>query len=320
MPIIESHYNPPHLFKNGHFATIYSGKIRKVIGVEQKRVELTTSDNDFIDLDWSYSKVKTTKLLIILHGLEGNAQRPYVTGSAKLFNNNDFDVVSVNYRSCSGRTNNNFRSYHSGDSDELEWIINHILKTTNYKDIILKGFSLGGNLVLKYLGQHDTPSQIKAAIAISAPCDLYGSMLEIHKRKNYLYALRFKKSLIQKLKEKQKIFPDKVTDQTIKSIITLKDFDDIYTSKAHGFLDALDYYKQSSSLQYLEAITTPTLLINAENDSFLSESCFPREKAKKNEHLFLETPKYGGHVGFYDTNNIYYNEKRALQFASDFTD
>jgi len=319
MPILASHYNPPHLFKNGHFATIYSGKIRHVKGVQQKREEITTPDNDFLDLDWSFSEEKTNKLVVILHGLEGNAQRPYITGSAKIFNQNGYDAVCLNYRTCSGKINKNFRSYHSGDTDELEWVINFILKKYNYHHIVLKGFSLGGNLTLKYLGQHKIPSEIKIAIAVSAPCDLYGSMLEIHKRKNYLYALRFKRTLLAKLKEKQKLFPEKVSKTDVKKIITLKDFDDFYTSKAHGFINALDYYDKSSSLQFLKNIEVPTLILNAKNDSFLSESCFPIEEARKNNNLFLEIPAYGGHVGFYDAHNVYYNEKRALEFATKFT-
>ncbi|MEL4306807.1 YheT family hydrolase [Joostella sp. CR20] len=319
MPIITSAYHPPHFFKNGHFATIYAGKLRKVNGVKQQRKQLVTNDNDFIDLDWSFTEEKTNKLVIIFHGLEGNAQRPYVTGSAKIFNKNGYDAVCVNYRSCSGTPNKLFRSYHSGDSDEVEFIVQHILNNYTYSEIVLKGFSLGGNLTLKYLGQHQIPSAIKAAIAVSAPVDLYGSMLEIHKRKNFIYALRFKKSLLAKLKEKQQLFPDKITDQTIKKIITLKDFDDIYTSQAHGFKNALDYYDKSSAMHTLENIKIPTLILNAKNDSFLSERCFPIEAAKNNTHLHLEIPEYGGHVGFYDTQNVYYNEKRALQFATEVT-
>ncbi|MCM5662068.1 YheT family hydrolase [Galbibacter mesophilus] len=316
MPLINSTYNPPLLFKNGHFSTIYSGKIRRVVGVEQKRKTIPTPDGDFIDLDWSYSQKKTHRLAIILHGLEGNAQRPYITGSAKLFNINGLDVVSLNYRGCSGKSNKKYRSYHSGDSEELAWIIKYLIDEYDYNQIFLKGFSLGANVALKYLGEHQIPSEVKAAIAVSAPCDLYGSMLEIHKKKNYLYALRFKRSLLAKLKEKQKLFPDKIRDEDVKKIISLKDFDDFYTSQAHGFANALDYYEKSSSLQFLPHITIPTLILNAENDSFLSKSCYPFKQAKENKFLFLEVPKYGGHVGFYDSNNIYYNEKKAIEFLN----
>ena len=315
MPIISSNYNPPLLFKNGHFSTIYSGLVRKIDEINQEREQITLPDGDFLDLDWSYAKKTTKKLIIILHGLEGNAQRPYMTGTAKVFNNHGFDAICMNFRSCSGKTNNLYRSYHSGATEDLEAVINHVLSTKKYDTIILKGFSLGGNVTLKYLGERNSvPKEVKAAISVSVPCFLYGAMLELHQFKNVLYANRFKKHLLEKLKYKQRNFPDIVSDEIFKKINTLKDFDEYYTSKAHGFINALDYYDKSSSLQFLHNIKTSTLIINAKNDSFLSSECYPIKEAEKNKSLFLEMPNYGGHVGFYDKNNIYYNEKRALNF------
>ena len=317
MPIVSSSYNPPARFKNGFISTVYSGIIRKVKGVSQNRERITLSDGDFLDLDWSFSKTKTNKLVILLHGLEGDAQRPYILGSAKVLNQNNFDVVSVNFRSCSGEINLKFRSYHSGVTEDLEDVIQHIISTKHYSDICINGFSLGGNVALKYLGEERSlPIQIKAAVAISVPCHLNGSSIELHKFKNVLYHDRFRRHLKNKLKQKQEQFPDLVSDADVKSIKTLKDFDDVYTSKAHGFKDALDYYDKNSSLQFLNNISIPTLLINAKNDSFLSSECYPIKEAKVNSNLFLEMPNFGGHVGFIDKNNSYYNEKRALDFVN----
>ncbi|UOB19160.1 YheT family hydrolase [Abyssalbus ytuae] len=318
MPVISSNYNPPHLFKNGHFSTIYSSLMRKVNGVLQERERITLPDGDFLDLDWSFSTKTTNKLVIVLHGLEGNAQRPYMAGTAKVFNKNNFDAVCINFRSCSGETNSLYKSYHSGATEDLEAVIEYIVSDKKYDTIILTGFSLGGNVTLKYLGERDTvPKQIKAAIAVSVPCFLYGSMLELHKTKNVLYAKNFKKHLLEKLKWKQKYFPELITDEDLKKIITLKDFDDFYTSKAHGFTDAVDYYSKSSSLQFLKNIQIPTLIINAKNDSFLSQECYPEKEAERNKNLFLEIPAYGGHVGFYEKNNIYYNETQSVKFVSE---
>lgn len=315
MPIITSSYSPKYIFKNGHFSTIYSGIIRRVNGVLQERERIILKDQDFIDLDWSFASHKTNKLIIVLHGLEGNAQRPYMVATAKLFNQNNFDAVCVNFRGCSGEQNIKYRSYHSGATDDLHEIIQHIINTKHYSQIYIKGFSLGGNVTLKYLGEQRTiPPQIKSAVAVSVPCYLYGSCLELHTFKNILYAERFKKHLIDRLAEKQKLFPNKISIDEIKKIKTLKDFDDAYTSKAHGFKDALDYYEKSSSLQFLPNIKVPSLIINALDDSFLSPECFPVKEAKNNTNLFLEMPKNGGHVGFFDKKNIYYNEKRALEF------
>ncbi len=315
MPIVESNYHPKFLFKSGQFSTIYSGIFRSVKGVDQERERITLKDNDFIDVEWSFSFQKTDRLIIVLHGLEGNAQRPYMLATAKIFNQNKVDAVCVNFRGCSGEQNLKYRSYHSGATDDLDEVIQHILNTKHYSEIYIKGFSLGGNVTLKYLGEKRlVPKQIKAAVAVSVPCHLYGSCLELHTFKNILYADRFKKHLIDRLTQKQKLFPNVISVEEINKIRTLKDFDEAYTSKAHGFVDALDYYEKSSSLQFLSGISVPTLIINALDDTFLSPECYPVKEAKANPNLFLEMPKYGGHVGFFETRNVYYNEKRALEF------
>ncbi|QXP50847.1 YheT family hydrolase [Cellulophaga sp. HaHa_2_1] len=318
MPLVASNYNPPILFKNGHLSTIYSGVFRKIDGVVQERERIILSDTDFLDLDWSFAAETSNKVIILIHGLEGSAQRPYITGSAKVFNQNGYDACAINLRSCSGVPNDLFRSYHSGATEDLEAVINHLLKNKSYTEIFIKGFSLGGNLTLKYLGEERViPNEIKGAVAVSVPCDLHSSLKQLLRPKNAIYAARFKKHLVEKLRSKQKLFPDKISDQDINSIKTLKDFDDIYTSRAHGFTDAIDYYTQSSCLQFLSNINTPTLIINSKNDSFLGPECYPYAEAENNEKLFLETPNFGGHVGFYGVKNTTYTEKRCLNFLNE---
>jgi len=319
VPLISSSYNPPFLFKNGHFSTIYAGIWRKIGHFEQKRERIELPDTDFLDLDWSYSKTQTSKVTILIHGLEGNAQRTYIQGSAKQLNANGYDVCAINLRTCSGEQNRLFRSYHSGATEDLDAVVQHILNNKDYAHMYIKGFSLGGNMTLKYLGEDRPISKvIKAAMAVSVPCNLHSSCKALLQPKNKPYARRFKKNLIEKLKQKQEKFPKKISDATIKKIVTLKDFDDVYTSKAHGFKDALDYYEKSSCLQFLSNIKTPVLLLNAENDSFLGPECYPKEIAKQNEKLFLEVSKYGGHVGFYGSNNITYSEKRVINFFKEY--
>lgn len=318
MPIISSNYNPPFLFKNGHFSTIYAGIIRKIDDFTQKRERIELDDGDFLDLDWSFSDTPTQKVTVIIHGLEGNAQRAYIAGSAKEFNTNGYDACAINLRTCSGETNRLFRSYHSGATEDLNAVIQHILENKNYGEIYLKGFSLGGNLTLKYLGENRILSKtIKGAMAVSVPCDLNSSCKELLKPKNIPYAIRFKKNLVRKLKEKQKLYPDKISDKDIKTVVTLKDFDDVYTSRAHGFKDALDYYEQCSCLPFLPLIKIPTLLLNAQNDSFLGPECFPIQEAEQNNNLYFEISKYGGHVGFQGENNISYSEKRVIKFFNE---
>ena len=180
MPVIESTYKPPFFVKKGFVSTVYSGLVRMVT-LQQERERITLTDGDFLDLDWSYSNQKSNKLIILLHGLEGHAQRPYVTGAAKLFNNNHMDAVCVNFRGCSGEDNLLYRSYHSGATEDLEAVINHAILNKKYSEIYLKGISLGGNIVLKYLGERAlVPTEIKAAVAISVPCHLSGSAKELH--------------------------------------------------------------------------------------------------------------------------------------------
>jgi len=318
MPLIPSDYNPPFIFKNGHFSTIYSGLIRKIDGVIQERERIALPDGDFLDLDWSFSQTPTHKVMLLLHGLEGNAQRPYITGSARQVNTHGYDACSVNFRGCSGETNKLYRSYHSGATEDLEAIVSHILNSKNYEEIFVKGFSLGGNLALKFIGeQRDVAKEIKAVIAVSVPCSLHSSLKQLLHPKNFLYAKRFKDHLKAKLRKKQQLFPEQISDDDINNVKTLKDFDDIYTSRAHGFKDALDYYKQCSSLQFLPNITIPTLIINAANDSFLGPECYPCREADSNKSLYLEVPISGGHVGFYEKQNITYTEKRAIKFLKE---
>jgi predicted alpha/beta-fold hydrolase len=315
MPLIASDYTPRFPFNNGHFSTLYTGLVRKVSGLAQERERISLPDMDFLDLDWSYAKKPTRKVIILLHGLEGNAQRPYITGSAKMAITHDYDTCAVNYRGCSGETNTMYRSYHSGATEDLDSVIQYILNAKNHDEIYIKGFSLGGNLALKYLGEErNVPKEIKGVVAVSVPCSLYSSLFQLLQPKNYLYAKRFKDHLKAKMREKQKLFPSRISDQDIKNVKTLKDFDDIYTSRAHGFKDAMDYYEKCSSLQFLAQIKIPALIINAKNDSFLGPECYPYKEARENSSIFLEVPNSGGHVGFYEKQNTTYTEKRAIKF------
>ena len=316
MPIITSSFKPLYVFKSGFVSTVYSGLVRRV-SIQQQRERIILDDNDFLDLDWSYANTPSYRLIVVLHGLEGHGQRPYVTGTAKLFNANGVDAVCVNFRGCSGEDNLFYHSYHSGATADLAQVINHVIARKNYTEIYIKGISLGANIILKYLGEgNPVPNAIKAAVAVSAPCDLFGASQEIHKFKNKPYHDRFLKHLLKRLRLKQQRFPEQLSVGDLNSIKTLRDFDEVYTAKAHGFKNADDYYAQSSSLQFLDAIKTPTLIINALNDSFLSPQCYPVKAAKTNANLFLEMPTHGGHVGFIGFKGHYYNERRALEFVT----
>ncbi|MGB5652236.1 MAG: alpha/beta hydrolase, partial [Robiginitalea sp.] len=191
------------------------------------------------------------------------------------------------------------------------------LKTASYEQVYLKGFSLGGNLILKFLGEQSALTRhIQGAAVISVPCDLHDSLIQLNRPGNWIYARRFLKSLREKVAEKQRRFPGAFPDGGVERIHSLKDFDDYYTSRAHGFKDALDYYTQCSSLRFIDTINTPTLLLNAKNDSFLGEKCYPREHCREHPYVHFESPPFGGHVGFVDTGTYYYSEKRSLEFLN----
>ena len=314
MPLVKSTYEPPIIFRNYHISTVYSALIRKV-PLKQERERIDLQDGDFIDLDWSFSGESSKKVLVVIHGLEGSAKRPYVTGLAKYFNSNGWDVAAMNLRGCSGELNRHFNSYHAGASGDLQEVVEHILNKDKYKTMAFNGFSLGGNLMLKYLGEgREIPKQIKAAVMVSAPCDLHGSLKQLQKKENYIYAKRFLYKLREHLMMRAESFPEKLTKEEIEACDSLLDIDNLYTSRAHDFKDALDYYNKNSSRQFLENIRIPTLIINAQNDGFLSPDCYPVEIAEKSDYLFLERPAYGGHVGFIQNKPVTYNEERALDF------
>lgn len=317
MPIITSAFKAKGLFKNGHFSTIYSAKLRPTPKVVQHRERFELSDGDFVDVDWSFPEKKTTKVAILLHGLEGNAQRVYIQGQAKILVDNGWNVAAMNHRGCSGEENRKYLSYNSGRTEDLQEFIQHILENELYTNISLIGFSLGGNVLLKYLGERThVPKEITSGVAISAPLYLKGALEQLIKFENFVYSKTFITDLRNKYKRKMEHFPEAMNSEELKKIKTLLDFDNLYTAKAHGFKDAYDYYEKSSSLQYLPSIKIPVLILNAKNDSFLSPECYPVALANNSENIYLETPKHGGHVGFHNTNKLYYSEKRTLEFIN----
>ena len=244
MPLIlRSSYVAPILFGNGHIQTLFPTLFRKVRGVQYQRERIHTPDDDFLDLDWS--RVKAKRVAIISHGLEGNSDRAYILGMVRALNRSGWDALSWNVRGCSGEPNRKVRFYHSGATEDLQVVMQHVLDSREYTTIALVGFSLGGNMILKYLGERGPAagSEIFGAVACSVPCDLHSSSLKMARLANRIYMKRFTCMLHEKIKTKMRIMPGKISDAGYHRIKTFKDFDDRYTAPLHGFLDAEDYWR-----------------------------------------------------------------------------
>mgnify|MGYP003551700944 FL=1 len=303
---------------NGHLQTILPNLNRKVEGICYVRERIDTWDNDFLDLDWS--KVGSEKLVIISHGLAGNSDAGYVKGLVKIVNENHWDALAWNNRGCSGTPNNNFYSFHAGKSDDLELVIRHACEQHHYKEIYLIGVSMGGNVILKMLGEwrETIPYPVKGAIAISTPIDMYSTSLHLIKGWNKIYSKRYLKQYKEMLLLKSMMFESQ-ENMDVKNMLSSENlhvFADRYTAPSFGFKNAEDYLKSQSSLHFLENIKIPTLLINADNDPFLTATSYPDELAKKSDYFhFLKTIN-GGHAGFADKNQQIYSwvDHRSISF------
>jgi uncharacterized protein len=319
MPLIPSSYKtPPYFLFNSHAETIIPSIFRKVVGdYERERLELV--DGDFIDIDWMRSNNK--KLVIISHGLEGSSERHYSKGMAKYFYDRGWDALAWNCRGCSGVMNRLPRFYHHGATEDIAAVIDHAIQL-KYEHITLVGFSMGGSMSLKYVGERRgmLPTQVRSAVTFSVPCDLKSSATELDKPSKKFYLNRFLKKLEKKIRAKSALFPEQISTAGLEKIKTFREFDNKYTAPLHGFADADDFYAKASSGPYIHSIEIPTLIVNALNDPFLPDECYPVEIAKNHLNVYLETPSRGGHVGFslYGTSESWM-ERRAYEFAERLT-
>ena len=313
----EQQDNLPSNLGNGHLETLIPYLFRPTKKQFYERERIDTPDNDFLDLDWVKGGHKN--LVIISHGLESSSHAKYVQGTADHLRQNGFDILAWNYRGCSGELNRTIKCYHSGASYDLATVVEHVLESTNYEAVYLVGFSLGGNLTLKYLGEESTElsKKIKAGCVFSTPCYLKTASHELASGFNKVYTQNFVSTLRQKVYDKEEMLKESGFDTSVvKKLKDLPAFDDFFTAPLHGFKDADDYYEQCSSKYFLKDIKVPTLIVNAANDPFLSKECYPYEEVEENPCLDLEVPEHGGHVGFYQRSrgNVMWSEARILSF------
>ncbi len=316
MPLIsKSTYRPPPWLPGGHLQTVHPVLFRKVKPVTDRKERLELDDGDFLDLEWAGTTGE--RLAIISHGLEGCSRAKYVQGMATALLKRGWDVLAWSFRGCGCEPNRLASFYHSGKTEDLEYVVKHALALHPAKRVDLIGFSLGGNLTLKYVGERGTEIDpaINRAVAFSVPCELACSSAKLAEWQNRIYMERFMKSLREKVIRKHRHFPGELDVTGVDAMRTFAEFDDRFTAPLHGFRNASDYWKRSSCRQFLKGIAIPTLLVSAVNDPILGAACYPREEAEASESFFLEIPAQGGHVGF-GAGKEYWSEERAAEFLS----
>ncbi len=312
---VPTEFLPPLWLRGPHSQTIWPSVFRRVEEIRFQRERIDLADGDFLDLDWS--RVGGRRLVIVAHGLEGDSRRSYVTGLVRAMNRRGWDALAWNLRGCSGESNRLPRSYHSGATEDLEVVVLHAQRC-GYASIAVTGFSLGGNLTLKFLGEGSPAALgVSAGAVVSVPCDLRGAALRMAQPDCALYLWRFLRSMLDRMDEKRRRFGIGFPAVDRERIRDFRDFDDAFTAPLHGFADAEDYWKRCSSRRFLPGIRVPTLILNAADDPFLSPGCYPRDASLQNPKIVLEVPAQGGHVGFVSRGAFpgeYWSEWRLATF------
>lgn len=295
-------YRSPWWLPGGHLQTIWP-VARKGPLPHYRRERWDTPDGDFIELDWLQAGKPRAPLVVLFHGLEGSSRSHYARTLMNAVTARGWNGVVVHFRGCAGSPNRFARAYHSGDSDEIDWILRRLHVTANGAALFVTGVSLGGNALLKWLGEreHEAASLVTAAASVCAPLDLSISGAALGRGFNLVYARHFLATLKHKALAKCGDHPGRFDAPRIAQARTLETFDDAYTAPAHGFAGVGDYWRRASARPWLSAIRCPTLVLNAANDPFVPADALPDPHALPATVTF-EYPKGGGHVGFLGGN------------------
>ncbi len=316
MPIINSQFRPAWWLPGPHLQTLWPALFRKRPDLVVSKERLELDDGDFLDLIWTGTP--GLPLVLILHGLEGSLEEShYPKGLLKALVNGGYHCCFMHFRGCSGDTNRLPRSYHSGDTGDLQAVIEHISKRVRPVFAVI-GFSLGGNVLLKWLGEQGNEAATSTAIAISVPFKLAEASTKLNSGFSRFYQWHLLKHLQKKYLRKFEIMPSPISVD-VETLNTFYKFDDQVTASLHGFKGATDYYTRSSSYSFLKTIARPCLILHAKDDPFLWTSATPDESALS-EDVYLELAEHGGHVGFVAGNfpwsAIYWQEQRILQWLT----
>ena len=302
-----SNFHASSWLSNPHIQTIYPHLLRKVSPQPLFRERFETSDGDFFDVDMHVKQKKP--IVVLLHGLEGSSNSTYIQGAAHCFLKKGWGVAAINLRSCSGELNRRAQFYHSGWFDDLDRLV---LSLRRYQvPIFGLGFSLGGNLVLKFSGS-DTLSSFDAVMAVSAPIDLSSSTHAMRAWPARLYEKRFLRMLQKKMQKKtDTLLKEGIPVHKAKTAQTIREFDRYLTAHSYGFKDEEDYYQSASALPVLERISIPVHLLQSKDDPMLSSLCYPEQNRLPSNITCLYT-KQGGHVGF-----VYGDRMKRRYFAQE---
>jgi predicted alpha/beta-fold hydrolase len=294
-------YQAPKWLPGAHSQTIYPLLI-KPQAPAYRRERWETPDGDFIDLDWNDAATgvpPVVPLVVLFHGLEGSSNSHYARSLMRELSLVGWSGVVVHFRGCSGQPNRLARAYHSGDSEEIDWILRRLKETHPRRPIHAVGVSLGGNALLKWLGERGASASelLCTAAAVSAPIDLTACGHHLGCGFNRIYSRHFLQTLKPTAAAKLKRFPGLFDERRLREASTVYDFDDVVTAPLHGFAGADDYWRRASSKPWLPAIALPTLLLNAQNDPFLPPGALPRAD-EVGAAVTIDFPRHGGHAGF----------------------
>ncbi len=315
-------FEPAWWCRNAHLQTIWGSTLRPAPSVRLARVRWELPDGDFLDIDELAAGASAPRL-IVWHGLESSSRATAVLGLLHEARRRGWGGVAVNFRGCSGEPNRLRRSYHGGDTADLAWVIAHVQTCHPSNPLVCVGISLGGNVLLKYLGEQGEalPRQVQAAVAISTPFDLAASVQALGQGFSRVYQQRLVSSLKRKTFEKLARYPNLVDRRALRAVRTLAAFDDLVTAPVHGFADATVYWTACSSAPFLSRIRRPTLLINAEDDPFFPAAALPRAAVSENPFLTAAFTAAGGHIGFlagrWPPAPIAWAELRAIAFLAE---
>lgn len=300
MPLIASTYRSPRWLVGGHAQTIVPATMMTAPAVKYRRERWTTPDADFIDVDFALPEPAdaAAPVLVMFHGLEGSSQSRYALTTMRLFADRGWRGMVVHFRGCSGEPNLLPRAYHSGDSDEGDWVLRRVHARWPQARLFAAGVSLGGNMLAKWLGERaEDAAFVTAAASIGSPLDLAAGGAALSRGFNMLYTRMFLGTLRAKTLAKIERFPGLARPEVIRAARDLYEYDNEYTAPVHGFRSTDDYWSRASGKPWLRAVKVPHLVLNARNDPFVPAASLPGPADVSGE-VVLEQPDEGGHIGF----------------------